>query len=502
LSKGVSINIGSSSQDVNGRGIINPFSLTFDYLPIPESKQVTENVPMYKDLDIVHRKSLKNPDANVHFDPEFRTYTYGHMKRGFGDIKGLLELKRHDYLFFHATLSHPNKRSLWLTAIIGYFIVEDVHDCHSLSSNEIKTIHKDRFALNAHLKRADSSVDFLICGMEDSRLFNHAIPLSTFSSPNNMKSEFKNIITTTSGKSIDDGKPWHRWTLKVDNPVAIINHGQRQVIKMYTMTNDSGFAPHVNNEWISLACCAGPTREYSNVGDFVLGVSGATMDNVPKHVPIYLMQIDEKMTFDDYFHDERFIGRPDNIYVKKTGIYVQERRNVRDGRYTDSHKDSFSLGQGFKDYFVEGLISDKLIEVFNENGCPLSNKATITRKKEKIWVIRDCPRIFQIKDASRRLIVHKGYDDSVKSEFVLVSRHFYYFGDRWRRDKRLNSVMERFCRDNGFKYTTGGNYKKILIDDNQTMEFLHNLIKSCDVGENGHPNHLPKHESGKNQEKK
>ena len=59
--------------------------------------------------------------------------------------------------------------------------------------------------------------------------------------------------------------------------------------------------PHVKDEWISLACCACPTREYSKEGDFVLGVSGKTMNEVPEHIPIYLMKVEEKLTFDKYF---------------------------------------------------------------------------------------------------------------------------------------------------------------------------------------------------------
>lgn len=430
LVKGLSLNVGSSSQDVNGRGIIDPIDLTFEYLPIPEIKSVKDKVPTYAKLQLKNPYRLKEPNCPVHLDPEFSTYTYGHIKRGYGDVDAILKLNKGDYLFFHATLSHPTSQNLWLTAIIGYLIIESVCDCRNLTKDEITRQYSKRFMSNAHLKRTHPSVDFLISGSKKSKLFRHAILLSNFSNPLCLNEKLKHNISTVTSKQIDDGKPWHRWVLKVNDPEEVIESDKnlrKNFLHVYTMTEDSGFAPHANDEWVSLACCAGPIREYTEIGNFVLGVAGKTMKDVPEHLPLYLMQVDEKMTFNKYFHDPRFVGRVDNIYVKKGGEYDQDRRNVKDKRYNNFHKD-------------------------------------------------------------------KEDDDTKKSEFVLLSRHFYYFGNYWKNDKenKLYKEMNKLCnKKNGFTYTIGGHYKKMTTDNRRVRKFLRYIIDNYTVGKNGEPNHLP-----------
>lgn len=115
---------------------------------------------------------------------------------------------------------------------------------------------------------------------------------------------------------------------------------ERTPVFIYTMTYDTGFAPYVDYRWLSLACCAPPVRKDAEVGTIVLGLSGKTMENVEKqHVPIYLMRVDEALSFDEYYRDQRFIGRADNIYVMRDGEYVQDRSKVRDRRFIHEHED-------------------------------------------------------------------------------------------------------------------------------------------------------------------
>ncbi len=220
--KGISINVASSSQYPNGRGAIDPANNSFEYLPIPETKDCTGNIPTYSDLKWIEPQKLKKPGLKVHLDPEFETYTYGHVKRGFGDVNSLLSLEKGEYLFFHSTLSHIKDPSKWVTAIIGYFEVDDVIDCRKVSNDEIKENYRERFGNNAHLKREQPNVDFLVKGSEDSKLLKKAILLSDFDSPRKLKDYFKDTITTTGGKKIKDDHPWYRWTLKVTEPEEIL----------------------------------------------------------------------------------------------------------------------------------------------------------------------------------------------------------------------------------------------------------------------------------------
>jgi len=222
MAKGVSINVGSSSQNPNGRGPVDPSDFSFEYLPIPEKSETIREVPTYTELEWINQESITVSDIPVHLDPEFETYTYGHVKRGFGDMKLLRNLNNRDYLFFHSTLSKEENNSEWITAIIGYFEINEIVDCTDLSSKEIRDNYESGFKENAHFKRKNPEVDFLVKGNKESKLFERAIPLSKFETPRKLIDRFKDSIETSSGKNIKDETPWFRWTLKVDDPKDII----------------------------------------------------------------------------------------------------------------------------------------------------------------------------------------------------------------------------------------------------------------------------------------
>lgn len=94
------INVGSGVSNPNGRSRLFNDG-TFEYLPLPETEKTTEKVPTYRELGF---SQLRFPDISVHLDPEFRTFTYGHVERGFGDIKCLKELEFGDLLAFYTNL--------------------------------------------------------------------------------------------------------------------------------------------------------------------------------------------------------------------------------------------------------------------------------------------------------------------------------------------------------------------------------------------------------------
>ena len=184
---------------------------TFEYLPIPESQKTREKAPTYRELGFSH---VKFPDLPAHLDPEFKTFTYGHVLRGFGDLQCLLRLKKTDVLFFHATLQ---KQEDWSTCIIGYFRNIQVYDCRKLSTKEVLKFKLKEFADNAHLKRVNPSVDLLIKGGRDSELLNKAFPLAKDNNPFALKKSLSNLILTATGKQIVPGSPWFRWTLASSN---------------------------------------------------------------------------------------------------------------------------------------------------------------------------------------------------------------------------------------------------------------------------------------------
>jgi len=202
----VLINVGSSSSNPNGRGCIFK-DFTFEYLPIPESERTAEKVPSYRELGFRH---VRFPDLPVHLDPEFETFTYGHVRRGFGDVRSLLRLEKKDVLFFYATLQ---REDVWSTYIIGYFRNVDVLDCRRLSIEEILKLKSREFANNAHLKRVNPSVDLLIKGGKGSELLKKAFPLAEEDNRLELRKSLRTLIWTATGKKIRSGTPWFRWTL-------------------------------------------------------------------------------------------------------------------------------------------------------------------------------------------------------------------------------------------------------------------------------------------------
>lgn len=213
---GVLLNIGSNSTNPNGRGRIFE-DYTFEYLPIPEYLTTRQKVPTYRELGFEH---VKCPDLRVHLDPVFETFTYGHVRRGFGDVGTLLKLKEDDVLFFYATLQ---KKEEWSVYIIGYFKNPGVYDCRRLSKAGMLNFRSKGFADNAHLKRLEPSVDILIKGGKRSALLKRAFPLAEENAPLSLRKPLMHILCTTTGKNIGLGIPWFRWTLVCKDPIRLLN---------------------------------------------------------------------------------------------------------------------------------------------------------------------------------------------------------------------------------------------------------------------------------------
>ena len=111
------------------------------------------------------------------------------------------------------------------------------------------------------------------------------------------------------------------------------------VLYSYVIVRDYGFAPNPFFGYCTLATCKPKIRNGAKVGDWVVGNGSVVVQNgIYKNKLIYAMRVDEKMSFDDYWEDDRFfVKRPimngsnkqfygDNIYHKaiKSGKYIQE----------------------------------------------------------------------------------------------------------------------------------------------------------------------------------
>lgn len=113
----------------------------------------------------------------------------------------------------------------------------------------------------------------------------------------------------------------------------------RSKLFSFVITDDTGFAPNPYHNFLTLACCKPTVRRVANVGDYVCANLSNTADAESRL--LFIMRVTEKLTFDDYFKDDRFqIKKPvkngtdekkmgDNIYFRnECGEYQQAKNAV------------------------------------------------------------------------------------------------------------------------------------------------------------------------------
>lgn len=101
----------------------------------------------------------------------------------------------------------------------------------------------------------------------------------------------------------------------------------------YVVRYDSGVAPRPFDGWCSLAICKPKIRASARVGDWIIGFRTRTPGDV-----IYVMQVEEVLSFTEYWADKRFRNRrpsatstPDNIYrPTNVGVLEQVPNHVHD----------------------------------------------------------------------------------------------------------------------------------------------------------------------------
>ena len=97
------------------------------------------------------------------------------------------------------------------------------------------------------------------------------------------------------------------------------------VIYSYKMKVDTGFAPCPFHGSLTLANCKAGMRLKREVGEWIAGFTSKTLANhrVGKERLIYLALISEKLSFKDYWNDERFLKKRENVQnLKKPGDQI------------------------------------------------------------------------------------------------------------------------------------------------------------------------------------
>ncbi len=141
----------------------------------------------------------------------------------------------------------------------------------------------------------------------------------------------------------------------------------------YVVRYDIGFAPNPFHGWCSLGTCHEDFRGRVSVGDWVVG-TGSAQKGLGGRL-VYAMRVEGIVTFDEYWHDERFTAkRPvrrgsmrqrygDNIYRREAdGNWVQD-----DSRH--SHDDgSPNIGHIKKDTIADAVLLSRDYVYFGRAG--------------------------------------------------------------------------------------------------------------------------------------
>lgn len=157
---------------------------TFEYIPIPEGDVSNEN-RTYGNTKKISGKLFSTfvppryKDEKLHFDPEFKTYTYGDPT-GAPKTAAMRTLETGDIIAFSAGLKpYGNDNYEEGIYLIGYFTVDKIVDFTKIEENEMHDAY-EIYLENAHSKREGLEKTLLIVvgDKNKSKRFDKAILIS------------------------------------------------------------------------------------------------------------------------------------------------------------------------------------------------------------------------------------------------------------------------------------------------------------------------------------
>ncbi|MCC8145965.1 MAG: hypothetical protein LIO93_05920 [Bacteroidales bacterium] len=193
----------------------------------------------------------------------------------------------------------------------------------------------------------------------------------------------------------------------------------------YKIEHDFGLAPNPFWGYCTLAVCKGDIRKNKNcvVGSWIFGSGSKELKNINKL--IYAMQVEEILTFDEYWNDLRF----------------QKKKPIINGSLPQMY------GDNFYHHNEDGIFIQENSAHSKANGLP--NGGHITKDK--------------------------------RGGRVLISRKFYYFGEN-AIDIPEELIDDIFCTKGSGRYVRSKSLSQLSV--NKLTEYLQ---KNYTVGRHGLP---------------
>lgn len=173
---------------------------------------------------------------------------------------------------------------------------------------------------------------------------------------------------------------------------------------MYVVDRDFGFAPNPFHGICSLATCKPRIRNSASIGDWIFGIGGRRLKAVGKCV--FAMKVTQKITFNEYWETEEY----------------KDKKPVRNG-------------------------SKKML---------LGDNIYYYNQRKKMW--HQAHSHHSHADGSTNIY---NRDRDTQSENVLLSKHFYYFGNSAPEIPR--QILDKL------NYTNGVGHRKYTSDESKKL---------------------------------
>lgn len=107
-------------------------------------------------------------------------------------------------------------------------------------------------------------------------------------------------------------------------------------ILSYVVASDTGLAPNVTGGICTLAVCKPNIRAHAEPGDWIVGMSKASHG---RQKMIYAMQVYEKISYDQFFHDSRFEQKKPTYQAKGDNFFHAHADGYRMAFRSAAHAD-------------------------------------------------------------------------------------------------------------------------------------------------------------------